>query len=120
MATVEPTEQNSDDIATRRGIPLVDFRAGWYGPCRLLAPVHERVAQNRPDIAPGKIDIEAERRPASDFGISSIPTPTRVRDGTALHARPGALPEAAPEDAVRRIRAVDIDEVRRKVAAEAA
>jgi thioredoxin 1 len=120
MATVELTETNFDGIATREGILLVDFWAGWCGPCRLFAPVFERVSQNHPDIVFGKVDTEAERRLASDFGISSIPTLMAVRDGIVLYARPGALPEAALEDLVRRIRAVDMDEIRRKVADTAA
>ncbi|WP_354637287.1 thioredoxin [Kitasatospora camelliae] len=120
MATVELTEKNFDEIASGEGIVLVDFWAAWCGPCRMFAPVFERVSQKHPDIVFGKVDTQAQQQLAAAFQISSIPTLMAVRDGVVLYAQPGALPEAALEDVIRQVRAVDMDEVRRKIAATAA
>lgn len=120
MATVELTEQNFDDIAGSEGIVLVDFWAAWCGPCRMFAPVFERVSQKHPDIVFGKVDTQAQQQLAAAFQISSIPTLMAVRDGVVLYAQPGALPEAALEDVIRRVRAVDMDDVRQRISASAA
>jgi len=120
MATVELTEKNFDEIAGGEGIVLVDFWAAWCGPCRMFAPVFERVSQKHPDIVFGKVDTQAQQQLAAAFQISSIPTLMAVRGGVVLYAQPGALPEAALEDVIRQVRAVDMDEVRRKIAAAAA
>ncbi|MFC6593331.1 thioredoxin [Kitasatospora paranensis] len=119
MATVELTDKNFDEIAGGKGIVLVDFWAAWCGPCRMFAPVFERVSQKHPDIVFGKVDTQAQQQLAAAFQISSIPTLMAVRDGVVLYAQPGALPEAALEDVIRQIRAVDMDDVRQRIAASA-
>lgn len=99
---------------------LVDFWAAWCGPCRMFAPVFERVSHKHPDIVFGKVDTQAQQQLATAFQIASIPTLMAVRDGIVLYAQPGALPEAALEDVIRQVRAVDMDDVRQRIAASAA
>jgi thioredoxin 1 len=120
MATVELTEKNFDEIAGGEGIVLVDFWAAWCGPCRMFAPIFERVSHKHRDVVFGKVDTQAQQQLAAAFQISSIPTLMAVRDGIVLYAQPGALPEAALEEVLRRVRAVDMDDVRRRIAASAA
>jgi thioredoxin 1 len=116
MATVELTAENFAEKIGGEGITLVDFWASWCGPCRMFAPVYERVSELNPDITFGKVDTEAEQVLAAEFNIRSIPTLMIVRDGVALYSEPGALPQQALESLIQQARDLDMDEVKTKVA----
>ncbi len=116
MATVALTTANFDEVTNRDGIVLVDFWAGWCGPCLRFAPVYERSSQKHEDIVFGKVDTEAEQALAAKFDIRSIPTIMAIRDGVIVFAQPGALPESALESLIEQVRALDMDDVRRQLA----
>ena len=118
MATVRVGQSNFEEVVSANEIVLVDFWAAWCGPCRMFAPVFEASSEQHSDVVFAKVDTEAEQELAARFQIMSIPTLMAFRDRVLLYAQPGALPAAALEELIGKIKDLDMDEVRRQVAEE--
>ena len=78
----EITSANFEEKVIKSEKPvLIDFWAEWCGPCRMLAPTVEAIANEREDLKVGKIDVDVEQQLAVQFGIESIPTLIIVKKG---------------------------------------
>ena len=120
MATLPLTEESFEQTVTQDGIVLVDFWASWCGPCRMFAPVYEKASETHDDITFASIDTEAEQMLSGALQISSIPTLMAFRDGILVFRQAGALPAPALEELITAVRGLDMDDVRRQVAAQEA
>ncbi len=120
MSTIALTDDTFQAKIEAGGIVFVDFWATWCGPCRTFAPIYEKVSAKHTDVTFAKVDTDENPATAGEWQISAIPTLMIFRDGIPLFANPGVVPEAALEDLLRQVRALDMDEVRKKIAAEQA
>jgi thioredoxin 1 len=120
MATVNVGEKEFESLVTQSQIVFVDFWAEWCGPCKMFGPVFEAASEKHPDVVFAKVDTEAERSLAGAAGITSIPTLMAFRDGILLYRQPGALPAPSLDELVTSIKAVDMEEIRKEVAAQEA
>jgi len=116
MATVNLTKDAFQTTVDKAGIVLVDWWASWCGPCRQFGPIFERVSEKHPDAIFAKVDTEAESELSGAFGIRSIPTLMIFRDRVLLYAEAGALPEPALDELIGKVKALDMDDVRRRIA----
>lgn len=118
MATINVDEKEFEKLITESPIVFVDFWAEWCGPCKMFGPVFEAASQKHPDVVFAKVDTEAERSLAGAAGITSIPTLMAFRDGILLFRQPGALPAPSLEELIGAIKAADMEEIKKEVAAQ--
>lgn len=116
MATIDVTAQTLEEAITGNDIVLVDFWADWCGPCKNFAPIYEKASETHQDVVFAKVDTEAEQQLAAQAGITAIPTLMAFREGVLVFSQAGALPGPALEDLIGQVKALDMDEVREKIA----
>ncbi|MGA9715817.1 MAG: thioredoxin domain-containing protein [Aeromicrobium sp.] len=99
---------------------LIDWWASWCGPCMKFGPIYEKASEQHDDITFAKINTETEQELSTAVGISSIPTLMAFRDGVMVFQQAGALPGPALDNLIEQVRALDMVEVKQKVAEQEA
>ena len=95
MAVTKITKENFDLVKTVGKTVLLDFYADWCGPCRMVSPIVDEIAEEHPEYFVGKINVDEEGELAAEFGVMSIPTLVVIRDGQIVSNQAGARPKAA-------------------------
>ena len=93
--SVQKLNQNIFNNAIANGTALVDFYADWCGPCRMVSPIVDEIAEKRNDITVGKVNVDDENALAMKYGVMSIPTLIVFKDGQEKTRIVGARPKAA-------------------------
>lgn len=96
MSVINVTASNFESEVINSTLPvLVDFWASWCGPCRMLSPVVDEIANERADIKVCKINVDEEESLAVRFGVMSIPTLLVFKNGAPVRQAVGVQPKAA-------------------------
>ena len=96
MSAVTITNENFQNEVMHADKPvLLDFWAPWCGPCRMVSPVVEEIAAERPDIKVGKVNVDEQPALAAQFGVMSIPMLVVIMNGQIVNQAVGARPKNA-------------------------
>lgn len=96
MAALKITKENfQTEVLEAKETVLVDFWASWCGPCKMIGPIIDQIADERTDIKVGKVNVDEEQELAVQFKVMSIPTLLVFKDGKVVNQSLGAKPKAA-------------------------
>jgi thioredoxin 1 len=107
MAEVTLTTNNfATEVEQFQGVTLVDFWATWCGPCTVMAPVIERIAEKyteNPKVKIGKLDVDTQPETSEKYGIRSIPAFVIFQNGTKIGSIVGIQPQPKLEEAIEKL-----------------
>ncbi len=90
MSVLKITHENfNETVINAKGTVILDFWADWCGPCKMIAPFVEEIAAVHPEITVGKVNVDDEPAIAAAYGIMSIPTLIKFKDGKAVDQQVG-------------------------------
>ena len=102
MSVITITKDNFEQEVLSSDKPvLLDFWASWCGPCRMVSPIVDEIAEEREDIKVGKVNVDEQPGLAARFGISSIPTLIVFENGKVKSNSVGVIPKSAIENMLR-------------------
>ncbi|WP_322168883.1 thioredoxin [Acutalibacter caecimuris] len=94
MSVLSVNKTNFDTVKNSGKPVLLDFYADWCGPCRMVSPLVDEVAEENPQYLVGKVNVDQEPELAQAFGVASIPTLVVMKDGRPIQQSVGAMPKS--------------------------
>lgn len=93
MSVLSLNKNNFESVKNSEKVVLLDFYADWCGPCRMVSPIVDEIAEENPQYVVGKVNVDNEPELAEEFGVFSIPTLVVMKDGKVVHQSAGARPK---------------------------
>ena len=94
MSVLSVTKSNFEEVKKSEKTVLLDFYADWCGPCRMVSPLVEEIAEENPQYLVGKVNVDSEMELAAQFGVESIPMLVVMKNGEIANKSVGARPKA--------------------------
>ena len=94
MAVIELNKDNFSDVLNTDKKILIDFFATWCGPCRMVSPIVDEIADEHPEFVVAKVDVDKNPELAGEFSVMSIPTLVVIKDKKVINQSAGARPKA--------------------------
>ena len=93
MSVIAVNKDNFETVKSSEKTVLLDFYADWCGPCRMVSPIVDEIAEERSDLLVGKVNVDNEPELAEQFGVFSIPTLVVMKNGEIVNQSTGARPK---------------------------
>jgi thioredoxin 1 len=93
MAVITVTNENFEELKNSEKTVLLDFYADWCGPCKMVSPMIDQIAEEHPEYLVGKVNVDDEEDIAEAFGIMSIPTLVVLKGGEIAQKSVGVIPK---------------------------
>ena len=94
MSVLKVTQNNFEEVKNSDRPVLIDFYADWCGPCRMVSPIVDAIAEENPQYLVCKVNVDEEPDLAGEFGVMSIPTLVVMKNGEVVNRASGARPKA--------------------------
>lgn len=93
MSVLNVNKNNFSEVKNSEKTVLLDFYADWCGPCRIVSPIVDEIAEENPQYLVGKINVDEQEELAQEFGVFSIPTLVVFKNGKVVNQVSGARPK---------------------------
>ena len=94
MSVIKVTKENFEEVKNSGKTVLLDFYADWCGPCRMVSPLVDEIAEEHPEYLVGKINVDDDPELAEKYGVASIPNLVVLKNGEVANQTVGARPKS--------------------------